>query len=84
MTLVTTSSHHTPAGNLTSGIASLLLRRLRTLVLRQQSCQNRLVNSRRGDKMATAIVGPPPTMPASVPPSTCVFRSNVITDSGGT
>ena len=52
-------------GNLTSGIASLLPRRLPRRVRRPRSCQNHPVGGQRGDKLPTAIVDPTPTTPAS-------------------
>src|SRR6202035_3874315 len=76
MTLVTTSSYCTPAGNLASGLAPLSPRRLPSHPLRPQSGQDRPLDRRRGDSPVIAIVDPTATTPASASPTQAVARPN--------
>jgi hypothetical protein len=76
MTLITASSHLAPAGNPASRVALLSSRRLPPHALCRRSGQNRPVDRRRGAKLTTAIVDPPPNTPASGSPARARAPSN--------
>jgi len=61
---------------LASGVASLPPRSLQNHLLHRRSRQNRAAGRSRGDKLATAIVGPPSTPPANAPPTQAAALSN--------
>ena len=77
MTPVTASSH-LPSAPGTSLPASHHCRPAASkgTSLRRRSGQNRSVDRRRSDKLATAIVDPPPTTPASASPTQAAAPSN--------
>ena len=76
MTPVTASSHHPPAGTSLPAPHRCRPGACKRRMRRRRSGQNHPVDRRRGDKLATAIVDPPPTTPASASPAKAAAPSN--------
>jgi hypothetical protein len=76
MTPSTASSHLPPAGDPAARLASLSPRRFQPHALCRGSGQNRPVDRRRGAKLATAMVDPPPITPDSASPTQAAAPSN--------